>query len=205
LPRLLESAIESRRIQERLGANGFRIYNVTMGGAMTGSFTFSSELDDVEAALDFQERWDSDAGAQAFMAEYMMNQPPVTIESIDLLTELDVGTGASTKAPTSGLAVQVVPHRGATEAAVAVLADGSPFVRKLGALSVRLLAFDVGGEQAGGLVQWIETTSLREVGRIIDVFNDSGNAQAMKFRSAFDDRDGPIASFATFVVKELAY
>lgn len=205
LPRLLESAVESRKVQQKLGAPAFRIYTVCAGGMMSGSFTFSAPFASNREALQFQDSWDNDAAAQKFMTNYMVLNPPMTVESIDLLEDIDIGTAADTSAPTAGLAVQVVPQRGQTEQLVTLMADAAPFVRKLGALSVRLMAFGIGGEQSGGFVEWIEARSLADIGQISDAFNDQHNAQAMKARMAFEDRDGPIASYAAVVVKEIAY
>ena len=87
------------------------------------------------------------------MAKYMMVDPPMTIDSIDLLTEIDVGTGAATTTPVWGMAVVLTARPG----------------------------------------------------RIVDAFNDPENAQAMKLRAGVDDRDGPVATYTSSLVKEIAY
>ena len=205
LPRLLESARESRAVQERLGANAFRMYAVVMGGALTGHLSMTAEFQDVADLLGFQDAWDADAGAQKMMAEYLGVDAPVEIESSDILVEIDLGTGAATRAPIAGMAVILTARQGAMEDAVARLADGAAYIRKIGASSARLFAYAVGGAQANTLVQWNEAANQREIGRIIDAFNDPENAQAMKLRASVDEADGPFTSYTTVLVKEIAY
>jgi len=205
LPRLLESARESRAVQERLGANAFRMYTVVMGGAFTGQFTFTAEFEDAAAVLGFQDAWDADAGAQKVMANYMTLDSPVAIESSDLLVEIDLGTGAPTRAPSAGMAVILTARQGAMDQAIARLADGASYIRKIGASSARLFAYGIGGAQSNMLVQWNEAANQREIGRIVDTFNDPENAQAMKLRAAVDEADGPFTSYTTVLVKEIAY
>ena len=205
LTRLLESARESRAVQECLGANAFRLYAVAMGGALTGHLSFTAEFKDAADLLGFQDAWDADAGTQKVMAKYMSDDAPVAIESSDLLVEIDLGTGARTGAPSAGMAVILTARQGAMEAAVARLAEGASYIRKIGASSARLFAYGIGGAQANMLVQWNEASNQREIGRIVDAFNDPENAQAMKLRAAVDEADGPFTSYTALLVKEIAY
>lgn len=205
MPTLLASSVESRRIQQRLGANPFRIYTVALGGVMAGQLTFSAEFPSATDALAFQDAWDADPEAQAFMASTMTVDPPVVLQSIDLMVEIDIGSSAPTPTPTAGMATIITIRPGAMEEVVTRIADGGPLVRKLGALSSRVFAYGIGANQAATLVSWTEAANQRDIGRIVDAFNDPSNTDAMKIRAAFDDPTGAITSYSTVLVKEIAY
>jgi hypothetical protein len=204
LERLKKTSRESSLITQRIGRTRTRMWAVVMGGNMTGKFTWTMDFASAEAALAYQTAFDADPESQDFVRRTMGANAPVLIDNIDLLTEVELGTGAETTTPSAGMAVMVQVKPGGLTAAVAALAKGSPLMRDLGCTSHRLLATGVGAS-ANNLVVFTEFPDLAGAGKVMDVFNDPLNHRAQEVRAPLDAPDTPVLNLAVMIVQEIAY